>query len=123
MRVNLPSSQQSHRMYGDTRVYGGSGACPVTGQAACASRGHSDVVDCGTVHTTWTSWVSNTAGVVVWGGDMDNVDSNPGDSGSPIYDKLTSELFGTVGVLDTAAGTFAVLCKAETGLAITGKAY
>jgi hypothetical protein len=26
-------------------------------------------------------------------------------------------------VLDTAGGMFAVLCKAETGLAITGKAY
>jgi hypothetical protein len=60
MRVQLPVDQKSHLIYGSSLVYGGSGACPITGQAACASRGTSDVVDCGTVRTTWTSWVSNT---------------------------------------------------------------
>ena len=123
MRVQLPVDQKSHKIYGDSRVYGGSGACPIAGQAACASRGTSNVVDCGTVRTTWTSWTSNTANVVVWGGDMNNVASEPGDSGSPIFDKLTADLWGTVGVLNTTGGMFAVLCKAETGLAITGKAY
>jgi hypothetical protein len=125
MRVNLPLAQQSHRIYGETRVYGGSGACPITGQVACASRGKSNVVDCGTVRTTWTSWWSNTASpdVRVWGGDLNNVDSNPGDSGSPVFDRLNADEWGTVGVLDTASGGFAVLCKAEAGLEITGKAY
>jgi hypothetical protein len=123
MRVNLPVGQKSHQIYGESRVYGGSGGCPIAGQVACASRGHSDVVDCGTVRTTWTSWWSNTAGVVVWGGDLNNVDSIPGDSGSPVFDKLDASHWGTVGVLDTAAGGFAVLCKAEVGLGITGLAY
>ena len=123
MRVNLPVGQKSHQIYGEGRVYGGSGGCPLTGQVACASRGHSDVVDCGTVRTTWTSWLSNTGNVVVWGGDLNNIDSIPGDSGSPVYDKLDADHWGTVGVLDTASGGFAVLCKAEAGLAITGLAY
>lgn len=123
MRVNLPVDQKSHQIYGDSRVYGGSGACPIVGQAACASRGTTDVIDCGTVRTTWTSWVSNTANITVWGGDMNDVASNPGDSGSPIFDRLTSTLWGTVGVLNTSGGLFAVLCKAESGLAITGLAY
>jgi hypothetical protein len=123
MRVNLPVDQKSHRIYGESRVYGGSGACPIVGQAACASRGVTNVIDCGTVRTTWTSWVSNTANVTVWGGDMNDVASAAGDSGSPIYDRLTSELWGTVGVLNTTGGLFAVLCKAETGLEITGLAY
>ncbi len=125
LRISLPASQKSHHMYGDSRVYGGSGACPITGQAACASRGHSDVVDCGTVRTTWTSWYSNTANpdIVVWGGDMNDVSAIPGDSGSPIFDKLTSTLWGTVGVLDTSSAGFAVLCKAASGLDLTGRAY
>ncbi|HYO51660.1 hypothetical protein [Archangium sp.] len=123
MRVQLPVDQKSHLVYGESRVYGGSGACPVVGQAACASRGTSNIVDCGTVRTTWTSWVSNTANVVVWGGDMDGVASEPGDSGSPIFDRLDADHWGTVGVLNTTGGMFAVLCKAESGLAITGKAY
>lgn len=123
MRVQLPVAQKSHNIYGESRVYGGSGACPIAGQAACASRGTSNVVDCGTVRTTWTSWTSNTAGIVVWGGDLNDIASEPGDSGSPVFDRLTSTLWGTVGVLDTSGGQFAVLCKAESGLAITGKAY
>jgi hypothetical protein len=125
LRISLPVSQKSHHMYGDSRVYGGSGACPITGQAACASRGHSDVVDCGTVRTTWTSWYSNTANpdIVVWGGDMNDVSAIPGDSGSPIFDKLDSTQWGTVGVLDTSSAGFAVLCKAASGLGLTGRAY
>lgn len=123
MRVQLPVDQKSHYVYGEGRVYGGSGACPIAGQVACASRGTSNVVDCGTVRTTWTSWVSNTADIVVWGGDMNDVLSEPGDSGSPIFDKIDAEHWGTVGVLNTSGGMFAVLCKAESGLAITGKAY
>ena len=123
MRVQLPVDQKSHVIYGESRVYGGSGACPIAGQAACASRGTSNVVDCGTVRTTWTSWTSNTANIVVWGGDLNDVASNPGDSGSPVFDRLTADLWGTVGVLNTSGGMFAVLCKAESGLAITGKAY
>jgi hypothetical protein len=123
MRVQLPVDQKSHYIHGESRVYGGSGACPITGQAACASRGTSNVVDCGTVRTTWTSWVSNTANIVVWGGDLNDVASEPGDSGSPVFDRLDADHWGTVGVLDTAGGMFAVLCKAEAGLAITGKAY
>jgi hypothetical protein len=123
MRVQLPVDQKSHLVYGESRVYGGSGACPIAGQAACASRGTSNVVDCGTVRTTWTSWVSNTADIVVWGGDLNDIASEPGDSGSPVFDRLDADHWGTVGVLDTSGGMFAVLCKAESGLAITGKAY
>jgi hypothetical protein len=123
MRVQLPVDQKSHLVYGESRVYGGSGACPIVGQAACASRGTSNIVDCGTVRTTWTSWVSNTANVTVWGGDMDAVASEPGDSGSPIFDRIDASHWGTVGVLNTTGGMFAVLCKAEVGLDITGKAY
>lgn len=123
MRVNLPVDEKSHKVYGESRVYGGSGACPLVGQAACASRGTTDVIDCGTVRTTWTSWVSSTANITVWGGDMNDVSSNPGDSGSPIFDRIDADHWGTVGVLNTQGALFAVLCKAETGLAITGKAY
>lgn len=123
MRVQLPVGQPSHLIHGESRVYGGSGACPIPGQAACASRGTSNVVDCGTVRTLSTSWLSNTANITVKGGDMNDVLSEPGDSGSPIFDRLDTEHWGTVGVLNTSGGLFAILCNAEVGLGITGKAY
>jgi len=130
MRVQLPVNQKSQYIFGEgTRSYNGSGGCPIAGQAACTSRYRTDVaggppVDCGTVRYTWGSHTSNVLGLTVWGGDLDNVtDSIGGDSGSPIYDYLSSTTWGTVGVQNNVPNNFAVLCKAETGLAIVGTAW
>jgi hypothetical protein len=130
MRVMLPVGQKSQYIFGEgTRSYNGSGGCPIPGQAACVSRYRTDVtggapVDCGIVDYTWGTHYSDVLGLTVYGGDLDNVtDSIGGDSGSPIYDYLSSTTWGTVGVQNNVPNNFATLCKAEVGLDIVGTAW
>ena len=52
----------------------------------------------------WLSWVSNTANpdITVWGADT-TLTSQLGDSGSPVYRRLSNELWA-IGTLSNASG-------------------
>ena len=111
MRVSMWDEQASDDIYGDSTNIVGSGT-PTTGETLCASLGWgSNVIKCGTVQSSWRSWVSETAGYTVWGGDM-SYSTIPGDSGSPVYRRLpggSGEDARAIGVNTHQNGYFARL--------------
>jgi hypothetical protein len=111
MRVSMNDAQASDDIYNDGNNIVGSGS-PATGETLCASLGKgSNTVKCGTVQDDWRSWISETAGYTVWGGDM-SYSTVGGDSGSPVYRRLpggTGDDARAIGVNDHENGYFARL--------------
>jgi hypothetical protein len=107
MRVQMPDSQASDDIYGDSPNIVGAGN-PVTGMAICASFGYSNVIDCGTVSNAWIHWVGS-CGCDVYGADAAYIFGQLGDSGSPLYviGGGSSEPATAYGVWNTSAGGFA----------------
>lgn len=111
MRVSMNDAQASDDIYNDGNNIVGSGS-PATGETLCASLGKgSNTVKCGTVQDDWRSWISETAGYTVWGGDM-SYTTVGGDSGSPVYRRLpggTGDDARAIGVNNHQNGYFARL--------------
>ncbi len=112
MRLSMFDAQASDDIY-NTGIPNSSSditgsRAPILNEAACASLGTTNAIDCGTISSTWLSWVSNTAGFTVWGGDTSGISITNGDSGSPLY-HLVSGTAVALGVIDTAGGLFARL--------------
>ena len=89
---------------------------PVLNEAVCASMAISDIVDCGTVSATTSSWKSETEMIWVNGADTTGIAPIIGDSGSPVYASYSipakpgvpaHTLYAAIGVLDHEKGYFA----------------
>lgn len=108
MRVQLAEPQRSAAVFGDSRSISGS-AYPLQGQLVCASLGRSDRVDCGTVAYAFTSWTDSICNCVSWGGDVDGIAIQHGDSGSPLYSlgHEPERAATAIGILSTTSGYFA----------------
>lgn len=99
MRVQIPDTQASDRVYHPALREVASARLPLLNETICGSLGRTDVVDCGTVFKTWVSWTSSTCLCTVWGGDYKDIASQSGDSGSPMYAVHTSSAVVAIGIL------------------------
>ena len=113
MRVGLPDAQLGNGIYGEARQIW-TAAFPIVGDTVCDSRGHSDVIDCGTVTSSDTRWYSNTAGYYVYGGATSGIAQIGGDSGSPLYERWDSSHAAAVGIVDTSGGNFTLVIDIES---------
>jgi hypothetical protein len=86
MVVQMSDAQDSSLVYGlvDKVV---SARDSVAGEVVCMSLGITNGIDCGNVADDSLSWYSDTADpdILVWGADASGIDSDYGDSGSPVY--------------------------------------
>ncbi len=83
-RVTMSSSEASNLIYGsswEVQRY----EWPTVGHAICASLGNTDVIDCGQVSASWTSYTLNGYSGTYWGGGYRYINMRGGDSGSPLY--------------------------------------
>lgn len=115
MRISMYDVQASNLVYNETRpIYGYE--TPYVGTTVVDSRGYSDILDGGTITATYVRWYSDTAGYYVYGGTTSGITQNPGDSGSPLYERVTSTMAWAVGVVTTANGNFAVIADSIASL-------
>ncbi|MGH2445108.1 MAG: hypothetical protein ACRDGD_03620 [Candidatus Limnocylindria bacterium] len=103
-RIQMGDSHASDDVYAGPYNITGS-RYPSQGEAVCSSRSMSLGIDCGTIRDSYKSWTSSHCGCIVYGADHDNISTQPGDSGSPIYVGSTSAV--AIGVHNTSAGDFA----------------
>ncbi len=99
MRVQIPDTQASNRVYHSQLREVASARQPLLNETICASLGQTNAVDCGSVFKTWVSWTSATCLCTVWGGDYKDIASQGGDSGSPMYAVYNSTDVVAIGVL------------------------
>lgn len=122
MRVAILDSQASNRIYSQLHTGMGSGSLPIVGEAVCASMATSNSIDCGTVSDDWLSWISETAGYTVWGGDTSSIFPIDGDSGSPLYKRVIVGDDTTIypkGIIDHENGYFARVTDALSAFGAT----
>lgn len=88
MKVQFPDAQRSALIYG---VSGSqqltASRSPIQNEGVCFSGAKTNAIVCGTVTAATATWVSQTCGCNVWGGDT-NLAPIPGDSGSPLYARV-----------------------------------
>ncbi len=120
MRVQMPDSEASPKIYGEDNLNVTGSGTPVQGETPCASLGAgSNTIKCGVVESAWRSWLSETAGYTVWGGDMSYATID-GDSGSPVYRVVTGSAvtFRAIGINTHEKGYFARVDLALTSLSV-----
>ena len=115
MRIQMPDAQASNLIYAEPNYPIRGYVYPQVGIPVCTSRGYTNVISCGTVTSIWVRWYSNTGGYYVWGGDT-NLPSAGGDSGSPIYQKVSLGNGYAVGTLSNTSGNFGLVYRALQGL-------
>lgn len=114
MRVQIADSQASNLLYLSVRVVT-SARDPILNELVCAHLGNTNTIDCGTVGSANTSWISSTCGCVVWGADHNNISTMGGDSGSPLVAGSGSGAIA-VGIHNNSAGNFAKVGSALNSL-------
>jgi hypothetical protein len=87
MRVAMHDVQASTIMYGSPDNISGDGF-PVEGEMVCASLSWTAEIRCGTVSNDLVNWKSQGCDCYVWGGDTSGLDTQNGDSGSPLYRRV-----------------------------------
>ncbi len=125
MKVQFPDAQKS------VFIYGVSGSqqltasrSPIQNEGVCFSGAKTAAIVCGTVTAATATWVSQTCGCNVWGGDT-NLAPIPGDSGAPLYARVyitggTPYWSNTpIGIVDHENGYFALVSAAEWVLNVT----
>lgn len=106
MRFDIwDSNQDSNRIYGTGRVVTSS-RFVIQGEAICVSKGHSNVMECGTATSNAAAWWSPSCPCQVYGADA-SFGAIVRDSGSPIYVEPPGNRAFAVGVLATTGGRFA----------------
>lgn len=84
-RIQMSDVQDSDGIYATSGNITGS-RVPITGETVCAALGGtSEVIDCGTITDDWKSYFMFECWCTVNGGDHSGINTQPGDSGSPIY--------------------------------------
>jgi hypothetical protein len=115
MRVSMVDSNLGYGIYGESRtVKGESSGTP--GMTVCDSRGHANVIDCGTVSSIDVRWYSNTGGYYVYGGSTTGIAQIGGDSGSPLYYRYNSTDAWVIGIVDTSNANFTLSQDIDTSL-------
>lgn len=109
MYVTMADAQASQYIYACcTDILGY--AFPIQNETVCASLGKTNAIRCGTVTSTWLSYLSDTPNpdIHVWGGDT-SITTIDGDSGSPVYRLNDRNQATAIGVNTTEFGQFARL--------------
>lgn len=117
MRVSLADSNLGDRIFDESRPLSVEGFGYV-GLPVYDSRGHSDVIDGGTVKSSDVRWYSDTAGYYVYGGSTTGIAQVGGDSGSPLYERYTSTMAAAIGIVNQSNGNFTHAVDIESSLSV-----
>jgi hypothetical protein len=100
MIVYGPDSQATNMIYAEARRIT-SFAYPVTGDFVCASLTKSNTIDCGSVTDDFVSYTMN--GYSFYGGSYSGISIIGGDSGSPVYRRVSATSANIFGVVSGGA--------------------
>jgi hypothetical protein len=107
MRVLMPDVQASNQVYAHPQNLPITGSwIPTQNGTVCASLASTGGIDCGVVREDWFTYLDVECWCLIDGADHDNITTEPGDSGSPIYSQGSSWLTA-IGLHSTAFGYFA----------------
>jgi hypothetical protein len=126
--MSAVDAQASEEIYGFSNVYDMMRAArdPILNEAVCASEAISNTNDCGTVSDTSLTWTSETENIKVSGGDTTGIAPIIGDSGSPLYSRISVPAkpgvpahneFVPIGIIDHENGYFA---RVQDALSVWG---
>jgi hypothetical protein len=101
MRVQMPNSQGTNRIYGEARRVSGRRA-PIQDELVCASLRITNWIDCGTVSDTDRDATYNNGFVIKSLADTTGIEILGGDSGSPVYVQATSTSALAIGLAATS---------------------
>jgi hypothetical protein len=118
-RIQLPNAQASTFIYGEGSRQITGWSWPVAGQAVCASLGHKNVLDCGTIYVAVGVYHFN--GYPFVGSDTHGIVTQVGDSGSPLY--LRGANNSALGLGVYSAGTSTDRWWARLGDALTHQTW
>lgn len=106
MRVQMPDSEATNRIYGEVRRVAGR-RDPLQGEAVCASLGNRNVIDCGTVGNANAEYNDDNGLHIVNAADLTGVDIVAGDSGSPVYVRASASQAIAVALAATSTSDMA----------------
>ncbi len=100
-RVQMPNSQGTNRIYGESRRVHGR-RDPIQDETVCASLRMANLIDCGTVSDADRDYIDGLCGCrIINAADTTGIDIVGGDSGAPVYVRADADSAIAVGLAST----------------------